>query len=89
MRAWNPWPVAETRLDGQQLRCYASEPDGSDPPAAGHVTGEILAADTRGIEVQAGAGRLRLVEVQAPGRQRVRAADFARGRALIGKVFGG
>ena len=22
IRAYNPWPVAETRLDGQQLRCW-------------------------------------------------------------------
>lgn len=89
VRAWNPWPVAETRLDGQQLRCFASEPLDAGAPGAGQAPGEILATDARGIEVQAGAGRVRLLEVQAPGRQRVRAADFARGRALVGKVLGG
>ena len=88
VRAWNPWPVAETLLEGQQLRCFASEPVGDEPPDATRVPGQILGCDARGIEVQTGAGRLRLRTVQAPGRQRVAAADFARGRALTGKVLG-
>lgn len=88
VRAWNPWPVAETLLDGQQLRCFASEALGDGPPDATRVPGLILASDARGIEVQTGAGRLRLCEVQAPGRQRVTAADFARSRSLPGKVLG-
>jgi methionyl-tRNA formyltransferase len=88
VRAWNPWPVAEALLEGQQLRCFASEPVGDEPPDATRVPGQILGCDARGIEVQTGAGRLRLRTVQAPGRQRVAAADFARGRALTGKVLG-
>jgi methionyl-tRNA formyltransferase len=88
VRAWNPWPVAETLLDGQQLRCFASEPVGAEPPDGSRVPGQVLASDAQGIEVQTGAGRLRLCSVQAPGRQRMAAADFARGRSLVGKVLG-
>ncbi len=88
VRAWNPWPVAETLLDGQKLRCFAGEPLGAETPDAGRVPGQILAWDALGLEVQTGAGRLRLRTVQLPGRQRVAAADFARGRALLGKVLG-
>jgi methionyl-tRNA formyltransferase len=88
VRAWNPWPVAETLLDGQQLRCFASEPLGAELPDGSRVPGQVLASDAQGIEVQTGAGRLRLCTVQAPGRQRVAAADFARGRVLVGKVLG-
>ena len=88
VRAWNPWPVAETLLEGKQFRCFASEPLGAEPPDASRVPGQVLASDAKGIEVQTGAGRLRLREVQAPGRQRVSAADFARGRSLVGKVLG-
>ena len=88
VRAWNPWPVAETLLDGQQLRCFASDPIGAEAPDAGRMPGQILASDAEGIEVQTGAGRLRLRVVQLPGRQRVLAADFARGRALVGKILG-
>ncbi len=88
VRAWNPWPVAETQLEGQQLRCFASEVAGDGSPDATRVPGQILVSDARGIEVQTGAGWLRLTTVQAPGRQRMAAADFARGRSLAGKVLG-
>lgn len=88
VRAFNPWPVAETVLDGQQLRCFASEPLGAGPPAVGCVPGQIVATDARGIQVQTGAGLLRLLAVQMPGRQRVAAVEFARGRPLPGKVLG-
>ncbi len=88
VRAWNPWPVAETTLDGLQLRCFASEPLGAPPPDAGRLPGEILGCDSHGIQVQTGEGRLRMLTVQLPGRQRVAAADLARGRALVGKVLG-
>lgn len=30
VRAFNPWPIAETRLDGEQLRVYAAEVVGGD-----------------------------------------------------------
>ena len=88
VRAFHAWPVAETLLNGQQLRCFAGEPLGTEPPAANRVPGQIVAIDATGIEVQTGAGRLRLLTVQAPGRQRVSAADFGRGRDLAGTVLG-
>lgn len=88
VRAFNPWPVAETTLDGLQLRCYAGAPVGAQPPADGRVPGEILGSDSSGIDVQTGEGRLRLQTVQLPGRQRVAAADLARGRVLAGKILG-
>jgi methionyl-tRNA formyltransferase len=88
VRAWNPWPVAETLLEGQQFRCFSSEPHGTEPPDGARLPGQILACHSQGIDVQTGAGRLRLITVQAPGRQRVAAADFARGRPLVGKVLG-
>lgn len=88
LRAFNPWPVAETQFDGQQLRCYSGEVLGTESPAANQVPGQVVAIDPRGIHVQTGAGALLLRSVQAPGRQRVAAADFARGRTLVGRVLG-
>lgn len=101
IRAFNPWPVAETLLDGHQLRCFAGtalaptdrtlaarvSADGS--PAAEAPCGGIVAVGTEGIDVQAGTGRVRLTEIQVPGRARIAAADFGRGRPLKGKVLGG
>jgi hypothetical protein len=41
------------------------------------------------MDVQTGAGILRLLSVQLAGRQRQPAAVFANGHAALGKVLGG
>jgi methionyl-tRNA formyltransferase len=88
VRAFNPWPVAETLLDGQQFRCFAGEALSAEALDAATEPGRILATNAEGIEVQTGAGRLRLRTVQLPGRAQIAAADLARGRSLVGKVLG-
>jgi methionyl-tRNA formyltransferase len=91
IRAYNPWPVAETTLDGQQLRCFAADVNSSDTPAgdAQGLPGRILAAGKHGISVQTGDGVLDLKLLQLPGRQKLAAADLARNRTLVGMVLGG
>lgn len=88
IRAYNPWPIAETRLGGRQLRCYEAVALGADPPASDRPPGRILAAGNEGIQVQTGAGTLRLLTVQLPGKPRMGAADLARGRAVVGQQLG-
>jgi methionyl-tRNA formyltransferase len=84
--AYNPWPVAETLLDGQRMRIWRAQAD----MAADHdqKAGRVIDAGGRGVCVAAGKGRLWLTEVQMPGRRRMPAADFARGSALLGKQLG-
>jgi methionyl-tRNA formyltransferase len=86
IRAYNPWPVAETTLDGAQLRCWLARP----LPAAGHGVepGTVIASGAAGLDVQTGDGVLRLTSVQLAGRQRLPAGEFAHGHALPGKVLG-
>lgn len=90
VRAYNPWPIAETVFEGRQLRCFAAllptTPAGFS--AGGRRPGEILSAGAQGIDVAAGDGVVRLTEVQLPGRQRVSAADFSRGRSLASARLG-
>ncbi|HHQ14089.1 MAG TPA: methionyl-tRNA formyltransferase [Chromatiales bacterium] len=87
IRAYVPWPVAETGLDGARLRVWAAEPCAC--PGAGPAgPGQVLGVDDRGIVVGTGSGCLRLLDVQLPGRQRVRAVDFANGVAVTGKRLG-
>lgn len=84
VRALNPRPIAETTLDGAQLRIHEAE-----AVAAGHgpVPGTIIGADAAGIAVMTGSGALRLLRVQLPGRRVVAAAELANARSLAGKVL--
>jgi len=88
-RAYDPWPIARTSLRGEPLLIFlatvlAGESSSSESPAPG----TIVALDPRPI-VQCGTGRLALTEVQSPGRKRMAAADFARGRRIsIGERLG-
>jgi methionyl-tRNA formyltransferase len=84
VRALNPRPVAETTLDGAQLRIHEAGPV---PIAPGPVPGTIVSAGADGIVVMAGEGALALRRVQLPGRRAVSAGELANARALVGKVL--
>jgi methionyl-tRNA formyltransferase len=82
VRAFNPWPVAETRWDGEQLRVFEARAEASglsldQQPIADDV-GTIAAVRDDAIVVQCGVGQLALRQLQRPGRRVVSAADFAR-----------
>ncbi|MDG1462014.1 MAG: methionyl-tRNA formyltransferase [Gammaproteobacteria bacterium] len=68
VRAFNPWPVAQTILHGKQLRCWRAIAD--DCPIDQGMPGEIVELSTRGLVVQTGLGLLILQEVQQPGKSR-------------------
>jgi methionyl-tRNA formyltransferase len=78
-RAYDPWPVARTTLDGEWLMIYRGSVV-SVATTAGPVGG-IVALKPVPV-VQCGRGQLALLELQAPGRKRMRAADFFHGRRI-------
>jgi methionyl-tRNA formyltransferase len=85
-RAYDPWPVARTRLGGDEVliwRAAVAHEDGSiESP------GTIVSVKPSPV-VQCGTGRLRLLEVQGAGRKRISAADFIRGKRVeAGARFG-
>ena len=89
IRAYNPWPVAETLLDGERMRCWRSVTlDEEVPLDMSYSTGRVEAVMEEGIDVRTGQGILRLIEVQMPGRRRMHAQDFARGHGIVGKILG-
>ncbi len=87
IRAFDPWPVAQTSLEGVSLRLWGSElADLIPPPAA--LPGQVLAAGKGGIEVATGAGVLRLTRLQPPGKRPMSAAEFLNARHLDGARLG-
>ncbi len=88
IRAYNPWPVAQTHLDDQGVRCWRSVVVAQDTPPDARP-GLVVAARDDGIDVASGRGVVRLVELQLAGGRRVAAAAFARGHDIVGRVLGG
>lgn len=85
VRALNPRPVAETTLDGAQLRVFEAAVV---PAPPGKVPGTVLAAGAGGIVVMTSRDALALKRVQLPGRRPVGAAELANARSFAGKVLG-
>jgi methionyl-tRNA formyltransferase len=55
----------------------------------GGVPGEVLRADESGVVIACGFAAVRVGEVQPPGKRRMLAADWARGRGVsVGERFG-
>jgi methionyl-tRNA formyltransferase len=91
IHAYNPWPVAQTSLAGEQLRCWAScvaDQPVNESSQSNLKPGKVLGLIDAGIEVQTGSGVLVLTEVQAPGRKRIAARDFANAHALEKVILG-
>lgn len=84
VRAFNPWPVAETRLDGVQLRIWEAD---LAPDDVREHPGTVLAAAASGIEVACGRGRLRIRRLQLAGRKAMQAGDFVKAMPLDGATF--
>lgn len=85
VRAFNAWPVAETRWEGRQLRVWEAEPKSQSHSSA---PGTVVGCSDAGIDVAAGEGVVTLKRVQLAGRKAVSAAEFLRAQRLTGAVFG-
>lgn len=85
VRAFNAWPVAETRWEGRQLRIWEAEPKAQAHSAA---PGAVIGCSDAGIDVATGDGVLTLKRVQLAGRKAVSAAEFLRAHRLADAVLG-
>jgi methionyl-tRNA formyltransferase len=91
VRAFNPEPIAETRLDGEQLRVFeaaAVDESTGEKVANGVDPGAIIAVTADSVIVQCGRGRLAVRQVQRPGRRPVSARDLANTLVLPGRRLG-
>ena len=85
IRGCTPRPGAYTGFCGAQLKIWSAcvhEREGSKA-----APGEIVAISNDGIDIAAGSGVVRLLEVQPESRKRMSAADFARGGLKVCQTF--
>ena len=87
IRAFDPWPVAQTQLDGASLRLWGCDLSDLNPPP-GAEPGQVIGASKAGIAVATGAGVLRLTRLQPPGKRPMSAAESLNARRLDGVKFG-
>lgn len=77
VRAMNPWPGAFTHLSGDSIKIWSAfAAEGAGEP------GTIKEIGSDGIRVGTGKGLLVVRELQAPGKKRLTASEFARGKRL-------
>jgi methionyl-tRNA formyltransferase len=90
VRAFNPWPIAETRLNGVQLRVWDARPLQSIYAAetiSAAAPGTVLAATPDGIDVACGSGVLRVLRLQLAGRKPLLAREIIKGQRFEGARF--
>ncbi len=85
VRAFNPWPVAQTLMDGKVLRIWESLPLAG---VANVAPGTVVACGRAGIDVASGDGLLRIRTLQLPGKRAMSAADFLNAHDPQGMVLG-
>ncbi|MDD5033836.1 MAG: methionyl-tRNA formyltransferase [Methylococcaceae bacterium] len=84
VRAFNPWPVAQTVYRGEILRIWcaqALDETVAEPP------GTVLSR-AKTLDVATGHGVLRLLEVQLPGSRRMPVADFLNAHDMSAVLLG-
>ena len=75
VRAFNPWPICHSTLNGEALKIHAAQlGEGQGAP------GSVLAADRSGLTVACGEGALRLTRLQLPGGKPLSFADLYNSR---------
>jgi methionyl-tRNA formyltransferase len=86
VRAFNPWPVAETRMAGETLRVLQARVAASEGVEA--EPGTLLGLADDGLRVACGKGVLAVRELQRAGKRPVSARDFANAVRLTGLRLG-
>jgi methionyl-tRNA formyltransferase len=80
IRAFNPWPVAETTLQGEPVKLWRSRLSGGGPAGAAvnaaAPPGTVVGLQGDALAVHCGDGVVQVLELQRAGRKAVSAREF-------------
>ena len=89
IRAYDPKPGAFTLRSGEELKLFGALATEEGGDEGSTKAGEVIGIDRTGMLVACGDGAVRVLQVQAPGKRRISALEFARGRGIaVGDVLG-
>jgi methionyl-tRNA formyltransferase len=89
IRAYDPKPGAFTTRKGEELKVFGAIATDEAGDEGGARAGQVLEIDRTGMLVACGDGAVRVLQVQAPGKRRISALEFARGRHVaVGDILG-
>lgn len=75
-----PWPVATMELEGKIYRVFGADYTEN---KTGKKPGSVVSTGEKGIEIACKDGEtVMITEIQAPGKKRMKAADFLRGHKI-------
>lgn len=79
IRAFNPWPVAQTIWRSESMRIWSAQL--SDAPLTGQP-GEIVHVERDALMVATGNGILRIDQIQLPGKRSMQVADLLNSQTI-------
>jgi len=90
VRAFNPWPVAETQWQGKRLRVWQAQVPGNEitaEQAGADKPCSVIAVQREGLDVMTGDGILRLTQLQLPGKKALPVQDLINSYDFTGQCF--
>ncbi|MCX4026919.1 methionyl-tRNA formyltransferase [Endozoicomonas sp. SM1973] len=88
IRAFNPWPIAFTELDGQRIRVWEAKPlavNGKSlailsANSSDQAPGTIISANKEGLDIACGNGTLRITRLQLPNSKSMSVQELLNSR---------
>lgn len=77
VRGMNPWPIAFFDFKGESIKVWEAE-----PTSGAAKSGQVVEITRNGLAVGAGQGLIVLKQLQAPGKKRVAAFEWASSRGI-------
>jgi methionyl-tRNA formyltransferase len=93
IRGVDPWPGAQAKLREQVVKLFRARSDATGGGSSwqgvsSQAPGTVLAIDEHGVHIATLDGAITVREIQAPGRKRLSAQQFAAGRGIaVGDIL--